>query len=518
MSIASKLTQPAEGAHSDLKSDGRKWQIFLVTAGSSYSPLIVWANAGERPVLLTLLLTILLLVGFGLLVWWVLVRLSLDGLGAAFAVMLFMVMVTNVGSTVGKYHVLDRFALFVLSMLAGALAYRLRRLGPLKLLMAWAAVFLIAYPVATLVSQVWWSGDTTINVDGGTEVEMVGMAERPDLLIVVFDGYGSTEVLEEFYGFDNTEFLDALAGSGFHAPGSIVANYARTQLSITSLLQLDYVTLDGKISGTDLDALVRVVNGESRLVEAFTTNGYRHVYVESGWLGSRCNDVTVDICVRAPWPDETFFDVSNRTILRGLPGFELGRPFTEGALRSADWLMDDLYPYLEDDVPDLIFAHVLLPHPPLFVDRTCVPDWRNGQVGFAVGRPDFDDAMREDARRGYLQQVECVNRIASRVAQLLPQQTAAIFIGDHGPDGQGQLFTQGIDWDAAQRRERFGTFFAARVPGCDMTGIESLVNVGRRVLSCLGRADLPDLPLHVFDLRRAPDGSTVAELELSDRG
>jgi len=117
-----------------------------------------------------------------------------------------------------------------------------------------------------------------------------------------------------------------------------------------------------------------------------------------------------------------------------------------------------------------------------------------------------------------LQQVECVNRIASRVAQLLPQQTAAIFIGDHGPDGQGQLFTQGIDWDAAQRRERFGTFFAARVPGCDMTGIESLVNVGRRVLSCLGRADLPDLPLHVFDLRRAPDGSTVAELELSDRG
>jgi len=196
----------------------------------------------------------------------------------------------------------------------------------------------------------------------------------------------------------------------------------------------------------------------------------------------------------------------------------LGRSFTEGAMRSADWLVDDLSPYLEDGIPDLIFAHLLLPHPPLFVDRACVPDWRNGQPGFAIGRPEFDDTSRKGARDGYLEQVECANRIASRVAQMLPQQTAAVFIGDHGPDGQGQLFTQGIDWDASQRRERFGTFFAARVPGCDMTGIESLVNVGRRVLSCLSETDFPDLPLHVFDLRRAPDGNTVAELELSDRG
>lgn len=495
-------------------SNGKRWQIFLISSAALYSPLTTWANAGESPVLGTLLLAAAMLVGIGVLLWLALTRLGVDGLGAAYAVMLFQLAVTNAGSMVGKYHSLDRLALLVLPILAGVLAYRLRELGAFRLLMTWAAIFLIAYPAALIASQRLVGGGASANVEVGTEITVAGMTHKPDLLMVVFDGYGSTEVLDEFYGFDNSEVLDELRESGFHAPGSIKANYARTQLSIPSVLQMGYVTQGTTISNAAIEALGRVITGESRMVEALKNEGYRHIYVESGWLGSRCNATGIDVCIGAPWPDETFFDVSYRTILRGLPGFELGRSFTEGVLNSTDWLMNDLTAYLDDDTPDFIFAHLLLPHPPLFLHGDCAPDWRNGQPGFAIGRREFDDALDERARQGYLEQVVCANTIALEIARSLPTETAAIFIGDHGPDGQGQLFVPSAEWDGAQRRERFGTFFAARVPGCDMSETESLVNVGRRALSCLAGADLPDLPLHTYDLVRAPGGNAVAELDV----
>jgi hypothetical protein len=503
-----------EVGSSATESNGKRWQIFLVASAALYGPLTTWANAGESPVLGTLLLAAALLVGIGVLIWFALTRLGIDGLGAAYTVMLFQLAVTNAGSMVGKYHPLDRLALLLLAILAGVLAYRLRELGAFRLLMTWAAIFLIAYPTVLIASQRVGSGGTVANVEVGTEITVAGMSQKPDVLMVVFDGYGSTEVLDEFYGFDNSEVLDELGDSGFYAPGSITANYARTQLSIPSVLQMGYVTQGTTISNAAIDALGRVITGESRMVEAFKSEGYRHIYVESGWLGSRCSGSTIDVCIAAPWPDETFFDVSYRTILRGLPGFELGRSFTEGVLNSADWLMNDLNSYLDDDTPDFIFAHLLLPHPPLFLHGDCAPDWRNGQPGFAIGRREFDDALDERARQGYLEQVLCANTIALEIARSLAPETAAIFIGDHGPDGQGQLFVPSAEWDGAQRQERFGTFFAARVPGCDMTGTESLVNVGRRALSCLAGADLPDLPLHTYDLIRAPGGNAVAELDV----
>jgi hypothetical protein len=494
-------------------STGTAWPILLLVAASAFAPLMILANANETPSLLTFAFTVgvVTLVSMGL---WLLARnLGLDHVGSAYAIAIFILITMNAGDLIRSDGV-DRLYVLAGAAVAGALAYRLRRYSLLRSLMTWAALFFLAYPMTLIVAKAVQSPIVTVDVSSDLAVSPLGA--KPDVLVVVLDAYGGADVLADYYGFDNTPTLNVLQARGFEAPRGILANYGRTQLSIPTVLQLDYVTDVADLTDHDIKALLGVLGGDNKLATALKTQGYRTVQVESGWLGSRCSRV-VDICVTSPWPDETFYDSVYRSALVGLPGFELGRPFTIGALHASEWLRNEMPAYLGDDRPDFIFAHVLLPHPPLFLSSECVPDWRGGADGFAIGRMGYGVEETAAARALYVQQVECANRLMMEVSDMLDDQDVVVFMGDHGPDSQAQMFMQSEDWSEDQRNERFETFLAARVPGCDMSGIESLVNVGRRMLSCLSGDPFPDLPTRIFDIYKTAAGNSVVELEIPSR-
>lgn len=493
--------------------NGSLWYWFIVLAGASFSSLSVWANAGEEPILLTLFVAWFLAAAVAIGLWRLLIRVGRDPEGSSYAVCLFVLVIANAGGLVGRYHRLDRLGLFLLAVAVAVIAYRLRRIASFNHLMTWFAIFLVAYPIANIIGRVGFMSSPERNVDVNTNLTVQSMHERPDILVVFFDAYGSAEVLDTFYGFDNSAQLQELQDRGFEAPTEISANYARTQLAIPAFLQMDYVAGETEISDADVSELLRVLAGDNRLAAALRDQGYRQVHVESGWLGSRCGP-TVDICVGARWPDETLFDVVYRSLLTDIPGFEIGRSFTDGATRAADWLADDLRPYLEDSQPDFIFAHVLLPHPPLFLDKECSADWDGGVSGFAIGQRRADDQQIQQARREYVEQVQCANRVMIQTADVLGEDDVALFVGDHGPDLQGQLFMPSSEWTDDQLRERFGTFMAAKVPGCEMGGIESVVNIGRRMMSCLTGDSFPDLPTRTYDLARSPSTQMITEIEM----
>jgi hypothetical protein len=471
---------------------------------------MVVADSNERTNLLTFAFTVAVFTAAGLLVWLILLRIGLEPAGSAYAAGGLLFACTTIGRFIGLDDV-DRILVLALPVLVASLAYRLRRHGLFRGLMAWLAVFVLAYPLAIIVSKPLFAG--SLHVDTSTDIAVPDFATKPDLLVLVVDGYGGKDVLREFYGYDNSEILRELEQRGFVAPGAIRANYGRTQLAIPTVLQLDYVATEGELTDADLRSLLDVLGGDSRISNALRSQGYRTVQVESGWLGSRCGS-GVDLCIRSPWPDETFYDAANRSVLEGLPGFEQGRPFTIGALHATDWLINEMPSLLNDDQPDFIFAHVLLPHPPLFLDRHCQPDFRGGSDGFAVGEMGISQAELASVRALYLQQVECANHVLLDVADSLGQDDFALIFGDHGPDSQGQLFMQSEDWTAEQFAERFQAFFAGKAPGCDLTGLGSLVNAGRRVVSCLSGNLLPDLPTRSFDIHKAVDRNTVVELEV----
>jgi hypothetical protein len=180
-----------------------------------------------------------------------------------------------------------------------------------------------------------------------------------------------------------------------------------------------------------------------------------------------------------------------------------------------EWMDSDLAGYFNNDEPDIIFIHLLVPHPPLFLSADCEPDWRNGLPGFEVGRADMDEQTLAAAGEAYIQQVECVNSVLLRLANNLSPEAALVIIGDHGPDIQGQMLRPGTDWNEDERAERYGVFFAARVPGCDMSSLGSVVNTARRAISCLSGDQFADLPTRIFEMEVSPDGKRVFELEVT---
>lgn len=485
------------------------WDFFLLLAVGLFGPLMVWVNSAENPSPVGFVILGSAAVAFAVAARWTMLRLGLDSSGATFASAVLIFGVTNGGILLDRGF--DRSLVVVLVLAAAAIVYALRESGVLRAAVLWVGIFVLAYPWLVWLSPGDDPGERMTEDPAPLEAKMTG--QQRDIVLVVLDGYGNSNVLREIYGFDNSPFEADLRSSGFEVSSQTIPNYGRTRLSVASVLQLQHPIQPGPYVRADFDHLLNVIGGENLLAQWLVGNGYTHTYVESGWFGTRCRS-TVDVCVEGPWPNESLYDVTNRSLLQDLPGLETGRSFSRGANRALEWLDDSLDPLLDNDRPDFVYVHVLAPHPPLFLDANCVLHPQDGFKGFTIAQPGMSDTQLDEARDWYVSQVQCVNSHLAALAEDADAKDAImIMMGDHGPDSLGQLFAAGADWDEDQRFERMSAMLAARAPGCDMTAIETLVNVGRRLISCLSDIDFPDLPTQTFESRPTADGEELVEIE-----
>lgn len=103
--------------------------------------------------------------------------------------------------------------------------------------------------------------------------------ELPDIYVIILDAYSRDDVLEEVYGFDNSEFLEGLRQRGFYLPDCAFSNYDSTYDAMSSLWNMNYVDTMGiesdglgilSASQTDL-----ILNNQAR--QTFKTLGYQFV-------------------------------------------------------------------------------------------------------------------------------------------------------------------------------------------------------------------------------------------------
>ena len=499
--------EPDPGRSSE--SENIRWQVFLIVAISAYGPLQVWVNNPESPPFLSSALVIGALSGLGLLIRWGLIKVGWRSDGATFFVVFVIGVTFNAGPLVYTFPG-GRWALFASALLLGVIANRLRTLQIFQFLVIWAVVALLVMPVVAF-AETFGSGPTTVAVgpSGGYHI-----ANRPDVVVVVADAYGSDEVLQEFYGFDNGGFREDLAALGLTNGTDVRANFPLTALSVSSALNLGYAVEEQHLSRSDLHVLYDMVGGNNTMARILKDAGYSQTYVESGWFGTRCRS-EVDTCVSGPWPDETFYDIARSSLLRGLPGLEDARSFSRGALHAFGWVRNELDSYLDNGEPDLIYIHLLAPHPPFFLNSSCEPRPDVAMAGFTTGVPGLPEQQEQERRNGYVAQVECVNQVLSSIAgSAVANESVIVMFGDHGPDSSAQLFIDGDEWTDDQLRERFSVMFAGYGPGCDFADIGSLVNVSRRIISCLADEEVPDLPSRAF-VRNGTWDMTEVDLSLA---
>ncbi len=487
------------------------WDLFVVLAASTYSPVQVWSINPEGPSLSVALAVAgaLFLVGVGFR--FLLVKIGLEISGATYVAAFSVLYFTVSGSLINRMP-FGRVGLLILGLVLVLMIYRLRGLTPTRWLITWGAFILVISPLTTIVMDLFEAPpESNVSLD----VAPGAVHSTQDVVIVIADAYPAVSVLEEFYSFDNSSFVEALRGRGLVA-GDVLANYSHTTLSVPSLLQMDYVADDSLLNGSDVEALLAVIRGENSFAGILENSGYESVYVESGWLGARCGP-SVTVCVKAPWPDETLYDIAYRTLLRDMPGFVTGTSFNKGAMHAIQWLETDLETYLSNDRPDYIYVHILAPHPPLFLNSECEADRGVELGGFSITYPGISESENQARRDAYVSQVECVNGVVLDVADMAIEWGAnLVFLGDHGPDGQAQLFVNGGDWTQSQIAERLGTFAATYTPDCEVELAASIVDLLPPVLRCLGGPSIEERAPRAFVARRDATGTRVTETEAPD--
>jgi hypothetical protein len=322
------------------------------------------------------------------------------------------------------------------------------------------AVALALAPLPSLAG--WYFGDA-----GESPVRAGSVQQLPpsphNVYFIIVDGYARRDVLQSQFGYD----LDT---SDFEQHGLEVLNdarsgYSSTVASIASMLTMSKVGVEGE-RPTDRDRawLHQIMGGDNPVVQSFTAAGYEYVHIESGWDGTRCGPA-VDRCFSSGLVDEAFGALLENSAAAWFFKSRFGSAFTVNGLRA----LDDLQAVagLSTDRPLFVFAHIPLPHPPMFLDGTCTLRYDADLGGPALGNQRLaGTALLEYRRAGYLRQIECVNHRLGEFLDAVPHDDLVIITADHGSDAAGQLSLQPNDWNADAVRERIGVFTAVRLPGC----------------------------------------------------
>ena len=323
-------------------------------------------------------------------------------------------------------------------------------LGLAALLMAWVSrrsinrtsvtyvlnligLFLLILPVGQLIFFSLQS--QTSQTDNDHSALRLNVGESPpDIYYIILDGYGRSDILKNEYGYDNSDFLNALRDLGFVIAECSQSNYAQTQLSLASSLNFNYVDalsdrfVPGSDDRTGLDQLIH--HGAVR--ESLEQAGYQTVAFATGFLATELTDADYFLGPQRSQGQLNEFEylLMETTLARLLQdgnrfgmqsaGSELFRERTLFTLEKVDELS-----YIQG--PKFVFVHVIAPHPPYVF----------GPTGGPVEPEEVGTTKTQEGASQYRDQVIYIN---SRVTEIVPQIIAnsttppiIIIQGDHGP-------------------------------------------------------------------------------------
>nr|NIN65362.1 sulfatase-like hydrolase/transferase [Anaerolineae bacterium]NIN95557.1 sulfatase-like hydrolase/transferase [Anaerolineae bacterium]NIQ78550.1 sulfatase-like hydrolase/transferase [Anaerolineae bacterium] len=301
--------------------------------------------------------------------------------------------------------------------------------------------------------------------------DLSGEAALPDIYYIILDGYARGDVLQEIYGYDNSEFLDYLAKQGFYIADGSRANYCQTALSLASSLNLKYVDYVAERVGTDYRRRGPLADAirDNTVFRFLEQRGYAIVAFASGWSATEVT--TADAYMAARWtPGEFEADLIDMT-----PIPFVGRALGVGAVYDMHGLQRERILYAFDHLADttelkgpvFVFAHIVAPHPPFVLGR----DGEAIDPGFGFTLKDGNHVIKEGRLtrdqylRGYVDQLMYTNRALKSALEEILSRSAEdpiiILQSDHGPGSR-------LDWDDPYNtdlRERLSILNAYYLPG-----------------------------------------------------
>jgi len=251
----------------------------------------------------------------------------------------------------------------------------------------------------------------------------------PDVYYIILDQYARSDVIEEVYGYDNSEFVKGLEEMGFYIPKCSRSNYAFTVMSLSS--QLNYAYVEDLTDDPCLKTTKALI--QNNIVHnAFEEIGYTMIGFEMGYSWGNMKDFDYyfdeypeNIESWSLTPFEILYLKSTMGVLLFEKDVDFGEQITSCDLEvkaERTLLILDILP----EIPQMtgakfVHAHIISPHKPY--------------VFYADGSLNMD-AEETCAAEGYPEQLAFLEpRVLDVVQQIIEtSQTPPIIIieGDHG--------------------------------------------------------------------------------------
>ena len=317
---------------------------------------------------------------------------------------------------------------------------------------------------------------------------------RPDIYVIILDGYGRQDVLETIYEYDNSGFISELEKRGFYVPTKNHSNYVQTAYAIASLWNFEYV--QPWIPPSDYRQYLIQPIQNNRAFQLLDEIGYTTVSFE-GTVGYTQID-QADVLLSDFLPINKF----EAMLLMDSPLepisniFDLKIPLPTHRTRQTTILYKlDTLKEVPTAIPGpkIVYDHILLPHPPFEFDRygNILPQeqpykmWDDSET--AGGEYEYQKGYREQVIFANIKILEAVDAILAK------SETPPIILvmGDHGP---ASMFHFDIDSPGCLW-ERTSNLYALRLPGHqdDGTVYETItpVNTFRVIFNTYFGAELP---------------------------
>ncbi|HEU4320758.1 MAG TPA: sulfatase-like hydrolase/transferase [Acidimicrobiia bacterium] len=341
----------------------------------------------------------------------------------------------------------------------------------------------------------WYRTSSEMGPSQVVRQDLIGadLTERPDIYLVVLDGYMGLQGQQGVFGESKGDVVSQLEDLGFHVPRSAWSGYSTTERSIPSIFEMGYpVGSEEPNEGTSRD-LHRMIAGWNNTIDVLRSNGYHSTMIESGWVGSGCSSA-YDSCVQSHWLDSLMFSIAWDSLANKSVATAYGHPFTVNSLHTMSSVEDLQAQYRDNNRPDFVFAHVLAPHPPFYLDAQC-------QVVASDSRFDLSFAeeavvpARDDL---FAEQAACVDEFMLDLASTAGEGDVVILTADHGMRRHHEPEPSGRPSDETLL-ELMNVFVAVRAnPGCGLTDPMVTPDLMRQIFSCYAAEPLDPVPQRMF--------------------
>ena len=299
-------------------------------------------------------------------------------------------------------------------------------------------------------------------------------SEKPDIYFIVLDSYGRSDVLKEFYGYDDSDLIDYLEKRGFAISHSSASNYIFTSLSISSSLNYAYYDEETRATFRDFHdwQVPRLLFQTNRVTRFLKEMGYSIVALNSQY--DTLNLQSADIFLGKWWFASVFeLGFIERTPLPWLLR-KAGWPILQDWHRAmAQFSLDALPEAVSFRGPKFVYCHALLPHPPLLfgprgeeVNPLRRYEWKGGLAYVLT-----PGGTGESFRKGYRDQVAYVGSLVPAMIDeiLTKSESPPIIIlqSDHGPPGAAEVTLTG----ERSRRATFAILSAMYLPNGGETAV-----------------------------------------------